>query len=63
MKKTYIIPETIVVRLMPTTVLASSPLNVTGNGDTAPLINESATNGADAMTKGFTDINIWDEEW
>ena len=63
MKKTYINPETIVVRLMPTTVLAASPLSITNNGDTAPLINTSATSGVDAMTKGTSDVNVWDEEW
>ena len=63
MKKTYINPETIVVRLMPTTVLASSPFNITNDGDTAPLINTSATSGEDAMSKGVSDVNVWDEEW
>ena len=60
-KKTYINPEIIVVRLMPTTVLAASPLNVANSGDTTELNQTSAPDGADALVKGSK--NIWDEEW
>ena len=62
MKKTYIIPEALIVVLnAKANILQSSPLNVSdgstyslGNGDTAP-------SGADAEVKGSK--NVWDEEW
>lgn len=58
-KKTYINPETIVVRLMPTTAMlqASNP-NVT--------LSTNSNNSVDATnveTKGVSDVNVWDEEW
>ena len=58
-KKTYIIPETIVVRLMPTTAMlqASNP-NVTLSTD-----SNNSINAASVDTKGVSDVNVWDEEW
>ena len=55
-KKTYINPETIVVRLMPTTVLAESP---------AVTINTAggSVDAGEVDTKGVSDVNIWDKEW
>jgi len=59
MKKTYIIPETIVVRLMPTTAMLQAVSN--------PSVTVSTTSGAVAAdevdTKGVSDVNVWDEEW
>ena len=56
MKKTYISPETIVVRLMPTTIIAES---LTVNSETVNS-NEVLTK-EDVSTGGST--NVWDEEW
>ena len=58
-KKTYIIPETIVVRLMPTTAMlqASNP-NVTLSTD-----SNNSVEAASVDTKGVSDVNVWDEEW
>ena len=55
-KKTYINPETIVVRLMPTTVLAESP---------AVTINTAggSVDAGEVDTKGVSDVNVWDKEW
>ena len=55
-KKTYINPEIIVVRLMPTTVLAASDPNVT-------VSTEGSVNAASVETKGVSNVNVWDEEW
>ncbi len=60
MKKTYITPETLTVALSMNNIIAASPLNIKSTGDTAPLSDNSATSGADAMVKG---TNVWDEEW
>lgn len=59
MKKTYIIPETIVVRLMPTTAMlqASNP-NVTLSTD-----SKNSVNAASVDTKEVSNVNVWDEEW
>ena len=55
-KKTYINPEIIVVRLMPTTVLAASDPNVT--------VNTAGDVDADKVeTKSVSNVNVWDEEW
>ena len=61
MKKTYIIPEILVVRLSMNNIIAASPLNVQNDGDTANTKDGFATDGADAGVKGST--NVWDEEW
>ncbi len=60
MKKTYIIPEALIVSLNISNIIAASPLNITGDSGSAKLNNESATEGADALVKG---TNVWDEEW
>ena len=55
MKKTYISPEFLVVKLSCKSLIAQSfNMNATGsNGDV--LVKEE--------TPTITDINIWDEEW
>ena len=55
MKKTYINPETIVVRLMPTTVLAESPA--------VTISTSGSVDAAEVGTKGVSDVNVWDNEW
>ncbi len=60
MKKTYITPEMLTVALSMNNIIAASPLNVTKDGDTAPLSDKSATENGEAMVKG---TNVWDEEW
>ena len=61
MKKTYIIPETLVVKLSMCNIIAASPLNVKNDGDTATTKDGFADDGADGLAKGST--NVWDEEW
>lgn len=56
MKKTYINPNMLVVRLAMTQPIAGS---LTPDG--ATFYNENAT--GEAMTKGTSDVNVWDEEW
>ncbi len=62
MKKTYIIPETIVVSLMPTTIIAGSD----------PTTNPNPEQGGTELVKGHVSDdggstaggkNVWDEEW
>ena len=58
MKKTYINPEIIVVRLMPTTVLAESTPQVTVSTDSSNSVDAGSVE-----TKGVSNVNVWDEEW
>ncbi len=60
MKKTYQTPEALTVVLSMNNIIATSPLNVTTDGDTAPLSDKSATDGEDALVKGKS---LWDSEW
>lgn len=62
MKKTYINPEIIVVRLMPKTAM----LSVVSNPDVGfSTSDDDAVNAGSVDTKGITNINIWDDddEW
>ena len=63
MKKTYIIPTTVVVMLGAQRMLASSDGSLSKSGDnyTGTLINTNAT--SDGLAKGVSDVNVWDEEW
>jgi len=63
MKKTYIIPEALTVVLGTCKMMANSPLSVTADGDEYNLGDDSAPNGDNAMVKGVSDKNVWDEEW
>ena len=60
MKKTYIIPEALTVKLGTCKMMANSPLSVTNDKDQYNLGDDSAPDGADAMVKGKS---LWDEEW
>ena len=56
MKKTYISPNMLVVRLAMTQPLASSP--------TVTLDSTAeAVDGATLDAKGIGNVNIWDDEW
>ena len=58
MKKTYISPESIEVRLMSSAILAESVTrpNVTINDD-------DTVNAEEVDVKTYTFRNLWDEEW
>ena len=60
MKKTYINPSIVVVRLGMTQPIAGSG---TGSLSTtsATFYDDNATGAA--MTKGIGDVNVWDDEW
>lgn len=61
MKKTYIIPEMITVRFGMVQPIAGS-MNLTGESTgSASFYDENAT--GNAMSKGYSDVNVWDEEW
>lgn len=60
MKKTYISPSLLVVRLTMTQPIAGS-LNVEGTSGSAQFYDADATGAG--MAKGITDVNIWDNEW
>ena len=56
MKKTYINPSIVVVRLAMTKPLASSPtVTLDSTAD--------AVDGAILDAKGIGDVNVWDDEW
>ena len=55
MKKTYIIPETLMAELSTCSILILS------DGSTKRLSNDFAPEGVDAEVKGSK--NAWDEEW
>ena len=58
MKKTYISPEAIVVRLMPTTIIAQSLGGNDEVGNGTGYAKESAGEGNSSSGK-----SVWDEEW
>ena len=60
MKKTYISPNILVVRLGLTQPIAGS-LNVNETSGSATFYNTDAT--GEGMTKGISDVNVWDNEW
>lgn len=62
MKKTYIIPKALTVRLNTSNIIAASD-NFTFSGTTGStdFINETPT--GDVLTKGSSDVNVWDDEW
>ena len=60
MKKTYIIPTTLMVAVQSQAIIAFSVKN---DGDTAGLIDKKAGSG-DAMVKGSrSDYNVWNDDW
>jgi hypothetical protein len=59
MKKTYINPSMIVVRLAMHNVIAASP----NTPPSTPVDTSDSYNPGSFDTKGVTDINIWDDEW
>jgi hypothetical protein len=62
MKKTYINPSMLVVRLGLTQPIAGSgSLGITGDSGSATFYNADAEGAA--MTKGSSDVNVWDDEW
>ncbi|MCR5851186.1 MAG: hypothetical protein K6G92_10860 [Bacteroidaceae bacterium] len=61
MKKTYIIPKALTVRLNTSNIIAASPVNITGDSGTATLNDFQTESGAEVLVKG--DVNIWDDEW
>ena len=59
MKKTYINPSMIVVRLAMHNVIAASPNAIPSAG-----VDTTSSEDPDGFeTKSITDINIWDDEW
>jgi hypothetical protein len=54
MKKTYISPNMVVVKLAMTQPLASSPTATIGSG---------SVNAEDVQVRGFNGVIIWDDEW
>lgn len=60
-KKTYIIPVTLMVTVQQQAIIA---LSVYETGDTAGLKNSAATSGEAAMVKGGqSSYNVWDDDW
>jgi len=57
MKKTYIIPEAVIVTLSMCNIIAGSPIH-NQQGDGGQLTKEYAGDDNSAGSK-----NVWDEEW
>ena len=62
MKKTYIIPELVVVALASRDAMLNS---LSANSSLGTESGGTTTEGGvkDADIKGITDINIWDDKW
>ena len=58
MKKTYINPTLVVVRMNPVNVIMASPFNLDRN-------TSNALDEGDILVKesGSSDVNVWDDEW
>ena len=63
MKKTYISPNMLVVRIGITRPIAGSPLEVDENGGSGTLIDDDATGEAMGRDNNVSDYNIWDNKW
>ena len=61
MKKTYIIPQSIVVRLMSRELVMQGSAKITGDIDID--FGGESVGGMTSDVKVVTDINIWDDEW
>ena len=59
MKKTYINPSMIVVRLSMNNIIAASP----NTPPSTPVNTSDPYNPNDFNTKGISDVNVWDNEW
>ena len=60
MKKTYNRPAILTVQLGTTTSMMQASLQIhRGTGDSDPQI----TGGSQILTKGTSDVNLWDNEW
>ena len=57
MRKTYIAPSTRIIRIETTRIVAMSDPRVQTTNDKAD------TNVVEALTKGYTQNNLWDNEW
>jgi hypothetical protein len=60
MKKIYIMPATIVVKVATTKMIATSLGGLTNSGGTIILDEEEADYGSDGMGRGFG--GLWDDE-
>ena len=63
MKKTYINPSMLVVRLSMNNIIAASPNNnitINGGSGSATFVEDGTPTG-DVLTK--ENVNVWDEEW
>lgn len=61
MKKTYINPSFVSVELTSRIIMTPGSMTINGDSGTASFHEEGATGAG--MTKGITDVNIWDDEW
>lgn len=59
MKKTYINPSMLVVRLSMSNIIALS----VDKAPDASIDISGISNPDEYTTKGVSDVNIWDEEW
>ena len=61
MKKTYINPNMLVVRLAMTLPIAGSDLQKVGSNYEGTLYDTNASSAG--LVKESNDVNVWDEEW
>ena len=64
MKKTYISPDMLVVRIAANRALLSGSLNIDGEGGSATFYGDTnATDEAMGRDNTVSDYNLWDKAW
>ncbi len=63
MKKNYMQPTILVVRIQHSGVICVSQVSTSGLGDYDLNYNASGASQSSAWTKETSDVNLWDNEW
>ena len=63
MKKTYISPNMLVVRIAASQSMLSGSLNIDGDSGSATFNDENANDDAMARDNSIKDYNLWDNAW
>ena len=63
MKKTYISPNMLVVRIAASQSMLSGSLNIDGDRGSATFNDENAKDDAMARDNSIKDYNLWDNAW
>ncbi len=63
MKKTYISPNMLVVRIAASQSMLSGSLNIDGDSGSATFNDENANDDAMGRDNSIKDYNLWDNAW